>query len=367
MLFYKLRRKINREVFKNLNYIRVIQKASKIIPGEKVIFVDVSNIALNRYLYSFLKFFHLNGYTVYLPKNKEVIYYLCQDKGEFRFASWLLTEGFVKFGKPPKNNKTIFISAEQLSNDYFLEYFKGSFSSHSYHVPMSEFPLVYSKFPGTKNKIDDNDRLNSVFMAGNLDPSHYYKIGKTKIFEILSRREVADFIYQQPYYFSVSSFQELEKLIKDKIKEKVVLIDTSKDFSIGLDRLKEITENFNFYLALPGVLIPPCHNIIEALSVGCIPVLHKTYAETFLPSLQHGVNAFIYNELQELDELLNSIFDFSRDEVDSVRENVREYYHNYLSAEAVVKNLEQNSFQKIYLLSEDRNLRKNKEQTVEVN
>lgn len=257
MLFYSFRRKVIQELRKNWNYYRILLRTTKIVPEEKILYIDVSKIALNRYLYSFLKCFHHNGYTVYLPKDKEVIDYLCRDKGEYRFASWLLTEGFVKFGTPPEREKAIYISAEDISNDYFRDFFNNTWSEERYHVPMCQFPLVYSKFYDHEGMIEPGVRLNSVFMAGNLDPEHYYKIGRTKIFEILSRREVADYIYQQEYFFSVGSLVELENFISEKIDKKVVLVDTSKDFSIGLDKLKYITERFNFYLALPGVLIPP--------------------------------------------------------------------------------------------------------------
>lgn len=349
-----------------MNYYLVLLRTSRTVPGEKILYVDVSKLALNRYLYSFLKCFHLNGYTIYLPKDKKIIDYLCRDRGEFRFASWLLKEGFVKFGTPPKREKSIYISAEEISNDYFLDFFNNYYSEGTYHVPISEFPLVYSKFYEREDNSEQKVRKNSVFMAGNLDPEHYYKIGRTKIFEIISRREVADFIYGQEYFQSINSIEELVDFIKGGIDKKVILIDTSRDFSIGLDRLKNLTKKFNFYLALPGVLIPPCHNIVEAMSVNCIPILHRTYANTFRPPLQDKEIAFIYTELEELNDILKEVFELSEDTILPIQQNVRNYYQNYLSSKAVVRNIEENSFEKIYLLSEDSNLTRNKARTIEV-
>ena len=136
-----------------------------------------------------------------------------------------------------------------------------------------------------------------------------------------------------------------------------MLVDTSKEFSIELEELKIILTKFDFFLALPGIIIPQCHNLIEAMSAGCIPVLHSCYAKLLVPNLEHGVNALIYNDLDELNVLILSGFLLSEKEVLKLRLNCINYYKINLTPMQVVSKIEKNKFSKIYIQAEHLSLR----------
>jgi hypothetical protein len=261
---------------------------------------------------------------------------LHRKKGEFIYASWILKEN-IKIGMPKYPD--LIITKEQLSNDYFSEA-----SAMSFHIPMSEYPGNYKdKFEVSIGSIDEN-RKSCVFMAGIIISEIYSAISRMRFFDISSRNEVYAFVKSKEYFLPVLSLQSLSNFIKGNIDEKAIWIDTSKNFRIPPENLKEVLKRFNFFLGLPGVLIPQCHNLIEAFSVGCIPILHSTYADCMKPKLEDNNYAFTFRDVEDLNEIFYSVFSLDEQSIISLRQNVLKYYNLHLSPSAVISNLESNAF-----------------------
>jgi len=316
-------------------------------PKGKKVFLEISQIEKNRYLYNLVKFFKLRGYTIYIPDNKDLIAKLCVKKGEFKYASYIL-EGDVKIGKPKSTSQTVFLEKEKLSNDYFSkEKFKNTF-----HVPMSQYPLIDNDFE-EKEVVDVFiKRKLSIFMAGNFNVEFYGKIAKDGFFDILSRNDIFDFLKQQYYYHQLNSFPNLLEFINSSINCKVVIIDSVNNFNIDLDKIKIILMKFDFFMALPGIVIPQSHNLIEAMEVGCIPIIQKTYSDLLYPPLIHNENAIIYETREELDSLIEEVFKKNTEDIFLLRKNVLEYYDKYLTPKAVVDAIVSNNYNKIYIQAE---------------
>ncbi|WP_286760405.1 hypothetical protein [Salegentibacter sp. UBA1130] len=347
MLYYKTRRNIKKEILFLLRYYSILFHSSKVREKEKTIKVDITKLSKNRYLYSFLKFFDLCGYTVFIPNNKKLLRELIEKKGQYTFMPNLLEEGFVKFGEP---NKAINISfsAEQLSNDYFTPLFS-KYNEKVYHVPICKFPTFYNIYHQIPNKESVKHNKRSVFMAGNIDPVNYQKIKFSGLFALPSRLDVAEYLYGNIAFRKLNSLIELNEFINSLEDEKIIIIDTSKDFRIRGGDLNFIYQSFNFYLALPGVDMPYCHNLIEAMSNSCIPIIHLSYAELMIPALEDNNTALVYENFEQLDEKIKFAFSLPEKGIIRMRENVEKYYSAYLSPEAVVNKLENDSFDKIYI------------------
>ena len=73
MIFYELRANVKRLVTNYFYFAKVIVVTFFTKPNEKKVFLDISEIDLNRYLYNLVLFYKLNKYTVYIPKNKSLI------------------------------------------------------------------------------------------------------------------------------------------------------------------------------------------------------------------------------------------------------------------------------------------------------
>lgn len=349
MLLYPFRHNLRKFTIEAFYYCKNIFKSKLVKRGEKTVYLDISKIELNRYLYNFISFFQISGYTVYLPKDRKMIRILSKTKGEFLYASWILRTK-IKFGKP--SSPDFCISKSQLSNNYF-----GSKSdTKEFHVPMSEYPAFYFYTFETPLVELNKRRKNAIFMSGNLDPTYYYNISNSKFFDVISRREVADFISRKPYYLKVFSLEDVKDFIESKNEHKAIIVDTKEDFRIPFKELKNILVQFDYYLALPGIFIPQSHNLIESMSVGCIPIIHDNYANLFTPALQHMKNAILYNNLDELDVKVSGLFHLDESSKRDLKKNVCEYYEKYLSPISIVNNIKNNDFSKIYIQAEQKSL-----------
>ena len=314
--------------------------------GGKRIFMEINNLYPNRYLYTFVKFFILCGYTVFIPFDLQFLKKLGINKGESLFSSWILKEE-IKIGKP--KGEFISIQADRLSNDYFS---RGN-GNGSYHVPMSEFPVFYSQSIDLPPKKSIEQRKNSIFMAGNLDARYYDKNSYSAFFPIPSRYRTVQYLKSiSELYQYIGTNRELEEFIFSKLDRRIIIIDTVKDFRIPIEKLKGVLVNFRFYLALPGVSMPQCHNVVEAMSVGCIPLIHEHYAITFSPPLRHGETALTYKDLEDLSNLTSIALNLPAHQLKEMSNNVLLYYSRFLSPESVVEAIIEQRPKKIFIQAE---------------
>lgn len=346
MILYSYLKRIKNRISAYFCYYQTLISSTSLPAGSKRAYLQIDEIIPNRYLYNFIKFFKICGYNIYLPKNKKLIADLNKNKGEYLYSSWILKEG-VKLGEPKK--PYIFIAREVLSNAYF----NNEKAGNEYHVPMSEYPAMYFKGLELPPIIEARSRKNSIFMSGNIDERYYDKISASPFFSIPSRRKVYKHLKNSSgLYFEVRSYDDLSNFIRSDIDEKILMINCSEHFRIPIREVKNILVNFNFYLGLPGVVMPQSHNIIEAMSVGCIPVIHSTYAKTFEPPLMHLQNALIYEDLDEIEELIKKAFKLDLNLIQELQDQVLKYYTENLSPKAVVNRIEKNEFSKIYIQAE---------------
>lgn len=350
MILYSFRKWIKREFYNYFFLIRILVYSALVKSKSKKVYIDISEIELNRYLYNFIKFFTIEGYTVYIPCNRRLLGKLSFDKGEFKYASWILKEN-IKLGKPKAAVNVSYVKKEQLSNDFFNDvYFD---EGKIYHVPMSMYPLIYKEhYSFLKNEIV-SVRKNAGIMAGNFDKEKYEEISKRLFFKIPNRIEIATHIRSKYYYKKLSGYRQFENFLSSDDDKVILLIDTKIDFSMLLPDLLEKLENFNFFIALPGIHIPQSHNLIEALGCGCIPIIHKTYANLLEPPLVHQQTAIIYEDYENLDELVKGCFQMDGKQIVQLRTNVIDYYNSFLSPAAVVASIVHHNYNKIFIQAEN--------------
>lgn len=350
MLLYKHRKKI----IDHFNYLKIIINAWFTVKKEKTIFIDVSNVEINRYLYVLIKMFSLQGYTVFLPSEKKTIKILNNTKGEFRYASWLLSDREIKFSVPKHKIKYgRNINSNQLSNNYF----KINNVQNTYHVPMCCYPTFYRDYKLLKQRPPSFNINKSIFMAGNIDPNYYNRIEDSNFFNQPSRWRVVQFLKKQPYYEPIENFQALKNAIENNINNKLIIIETNANFRIPYDELLIILSSFRFYLALPGVVIPQSHNLIEAMSCGCIPVIHAEYAALMNPPLTNAYNAFVFTDLDFLDSMISKILKESEEVLNQMSKNVINYYSSYLTPKSVVESILSTNSGCIYIQGENSSLK----------
>lgn len=308
----------------------------------KAVVIQVKHPHFKRYLYLFIKFLYLEGYTIYVKPNFITFYNLKTDQ----FCTYLFSEKIICVDKPPKNVKTIVLDKTVLNANYF----EAPKTTAAYYVPMSQHPLMY-KENWWNAPIVDEKRKQSVFMAGNFDESTYLAIENDNVFTTISRLGIYSFLANKQLLYSIDSLQKLQTFYESTIDFKIILLNRLK-LNVPMDELRHWLAKFDFYFALPGVVMPFSHNIIEAMSVGCIPFIQQSYADMFSPPLINHKQVLTFTDITDLQDKIKYLFALDSYKIAQMRNEVYAYYNNYLTPTKVVQNLEKANFKNIYLQAE---------------
>jgi len=300
----------------------------------------------SRYFYLLVKFFQIEGYQVSIERKfsnyKKII------EGEI-YLKYLIDEKTISFCSKKKNTLKEF-NDSNLSPAYFnflLE--KKSNSSNEFFIPIAMHPIFYNR--NTWSKPIGNSKSNhSVFMAGNFN-SALYGNSNEKHFKVLSRTTIYQILHQRSALTAIESIDELDRMLVQEVKRQCIIVNAEK-CRIPINTLRIYLNQFTFFMACPGVVMPYCHNIAEAMSAGCIPLIQKEYAEMMHPPLTDKVNAIFFHSANDLTDSLQSAYNLSEAAIADMQKNVLNYYNNHLTPKAVVNKLLSNSFQKYFLLAE---------------
>ena len=214
-------------------------------------------------------------------------------------------------------------------------------------MPFSMIPRIYytdnyDLSDAVKYKMNRKFR---VFFSGNVNPEVYNNRVINELFGKLTRVQIIEFLKNVLRSDEIEPFRSLEQLNIGNYTNKFVFSDWSRKSTTekvikgritNSNWLNTLSET-DFFLACPGFIQPMCHNVIEGLSVGSIPILE--YAEMFNPPLKHGIDALVFSGLEDLKTKVRLALNMQPEEIYKLRVNVLKYYDNYLAPSAVARNL----------------------------
>ena len=216
------------------------------------------------------------------------------------YSEWIINEPniYLTLRKGKKNKLTITnarIKRElNLSFDYFTQ---SDRNQPSFYFPYFMHPGFY-RFKHLKNvdALRNTKRTINTFFIGGIGEKNYSSQKLKEEFGTNNRWETIDFLKRyRTDLVAPNSLEELDKKVSDE--SVTLLIVNTENFFVKQVNLHGYYSLSNFHLALPGVVMPICHNIIEAMVVGCIPIL--AYPQHFHPALEHGKNCLVYGNLEE--------------------------------------------------------------------
>ena len=281
-----------------------------------------------------------NGYKCILKLNNLDIANLFQSN----YQELIFTENLFFTPSSKMNIK----KSINLSHDYFYALSKKELRHKI--IPMPMHPLIYQK--NVKNT-GDNYTNKVVFFAGNVSHRHY------------RRKQIFDNVI--PRYNVLKHIKNFNNciVVKNSGDEIIAYQNANQLFYVIYERhiyalsqkemFKELSKS-SFYLALPGVTMPLCHNIIEAMYCKSIPVLQDIYADMFPTPLVNGINCLTYNTKEDLLEISNNIERMSFNEIKVMKNNVEKYYRQYLSKEAISNLVTETKNVDFYLQAENHSL-----------
>jgi len=299
----------------------------------------------HRYLYTFIKFLHLEGFQIIFPGSLD----------QFRkiinadiYLNLLLKEKIIQFKSTKKEQVFLELNDNNLSPDYY-SFLHRNKTENDFYIPMTFHPLFYHE-ELWNIAVTPKIKKKSIFMAGNFNEHTYSAIEKT-FFKVKSRREIYNFLMKKEILTPFITKVEFRKFLESGVDYKCVILTTNQ-VSISMERLLDTLSSFTFYFACPGVIIPNSHNIIEAISVGCIPLIQHAYAETFHPPLEHLRTAIIFNDFEDLQDKIKFCYELPDEKITRMSNSIIKYYNNHLTPKAVVRKIKSNKDQKIYLQAE---------------
>lgn len=188
------------------------------------------------------------------------------------------------------------------------------------------------------------ERKVRVFFSGDTENYHrvriFYpkpKLPRLKIVDTIKARLGDDLVL-------LGDAEELKGLYQSPYTNKCVLTASHTvriDFPDWLPTLARA----DFFLSPPGIIMPMCHNIVEAMAVGTIPITN--YPEWLDPPLRHMENCIAFDDEDDLVARIRQALAMDPREIARLRANVLEYYHTHLRPETFIQRIE---------ASEDRDL-----------
>ncbi|MBF9238397.1 hypothetical protein I2I05_13410 [Hymenobacter sp. BT683] len=210
-------------------------------------------------------------------------------------------------------------------------------------IPFSMHPDQYALLSEPKiRELRNANKTIRIFFSGNTSGKGYKDEFLNVLHGKMSRNQIINAVFERfgekiqrqptigksdkPIHLYVSDFW-----VNDELKNQNV---SKSDWFSQLAQCQ-------FFLACPGFSHPMCHNLIESMAVGCIPILE--HAEYLSPALVHKKNCISFSGQDSLQSAIEEVLMMTDADISIMQSNVIDYYENYLSGVFVVKMLEQAS------------------------
>ena len=335
-------------------------------PNLRIVFARFTNDdileEMGRLLYSILNIFLINGYQVKLFDN---IDFSKLDKYGQMVSS--MDNLSLTATIPDETSHMIYLfdredkacahkqwrKKVQLKFDVFSRYWL----TEPLIMPYPVHPLLSgADLPQRLESLRKNGKKLRVFFSGDTKGYTKNRISYPNI--KLPRLEVINTILEtlDDRTIHVKNESDLNKLFAGDYINSCVIVDTGNMWIDPEDWLPNLSKT-DFFICPPGFCMPMCHNIIEAMAVGAIPVTN--YPEWLNPTLKHMENCIVFDDRNDLIMKIEETLDMGQQKISELRRNVIDYYENHLSPRKFVSDIESRKESELTILMiTDRNTRK---------
>ncbi len=229
---------------------------------ETKLYLKVKPHQVQRYLVNLARILNPAEIEVVLYLNRPLEGAIRNAKGRGIIAGAILAQDNVFFSKDSR------LPWKRIQDDYFRDV------NRSNNVPIFSHPLFHhSSVPPSRK------RVNKVLFAGNVKPS--YKEFDSTLWGMPNRWTTFHGIHKHPRFHHLRGASQI-------------------DYQRAL-------EEHSFFLCLPGLFMPLCHNFYEACSRGCIPILHRQYLQLIEEPLRDWLYPYSYACDTEIPALIDSL------------------------------------------------------------
>lgn len=193
-------------------------------------------------------------------------------------------------------------------------------------------------------------RTARLFFGGNTEEKKYDKAVIHQVYGMLSRREMLEVAAATVPVGHIHKPDDASRWLQSGEFHHFVFCETQR-CRIPPQRWLEALSKSDFFLACPGVGMPLCHNVIEALAAGAIPILQ--YGAYLTPPLKNGLNCLAFSDADELRDVLKRMMAMPEKETQKLRAGVRAYHDEFLAPGRFAHRLFSNSQRHRILLIND--------------
>lgn len=169
-------------------------------------------------------------------------------------------------------------------------------------------------------------RSMRIFFAGNNSYPNYDKPVLQNKFKVMSRHKVLKTLkeslgerYREPKTY--------DALVTSSEEKHALTVYTSQADRIPNHQWMNTLQQADFFLCAPGVEMPLCHNLIESMAAGTIPILQ--YSNYVSPVLENMKNCLTFDSEESLKVVVERALSMDEEEVLRLRKNARAYYDAY--------------------------------------
>jgi hypothetical protein len=156
----------------------------------------------------------------------------------------------------------------------------------------------------------------------------------------MEREEIIGVFRNFPRTRVIESKIDLDALLSDKPGDDpyCCFVDTEK-FRIPQEQWFSVLGQAQVFLCPPGIIHPFCHNAVEAMAVGTIPLIN--YHEWFHPKLSPEVNCLTFSNAAELMARLEWLMEADDRSLAAISSRAQAYYDEHLDPDSFVRDVKE--------------------------
>jgi hypothetical protein len=308
---------------------------------------------LGRYVFTLLNAFATSGYTILLADNTPV-----ERLGLYAAQARSFPGVSVTTTVPDRTSEKIYlfdVEDRDAGKRKWLRKIQIRFDVFSPHwfrrAILMPFPIhpvhVTPDLRDRLTRLRSGKRRMRVFFSGDMEgyTQRHIRYPGPK----LPRLDVINSVRQQlgDRVLFVRDQDTLDGVLAADYVSKCVILDTTKLRIPDQDWLTVLSMS-DFFLAPPGIVMPMCHNSVEALAVGAIPVIN--YGEWFDPPLQSLRNCVAFDQVESLISGLQAVLATDEAQIADMRVRAITYYDSVLSTRAFMTRIESSANRNIDVL-----------------
>ena len=207
------------------------------------------------------------------------------------------------------------------------------------HLPYPMSPMVLEQ--GGLERLESvrgGRRPIRILFAGHFERAHYdrpdvheRRFGKRNRWALLEHLRAGGRTVEP------ASRPDLERLLSEGVGRKGIVVVDAARLPVAPREWLALVAKADFFFCPPGRIMPPCHNLVEALAVGTIPITNAP--EWFWPVLGDGRECLAFDSTAALDRAVDRAQAMTEAEVAGMRATAIDYHDRHLDLRRIAHGL----------------------------